>query len=143
MRQGELLKLKAKDIDLGLNVIHVGGRADVVTKAGNYRSIPIHTHIETVLSKRISNVNSNVPIFGDEWNDKDQLLRVFKKVNRYIGKDDSYVFHTLRHSFGTWCAEAGVPIRTIMDLMGHKRIETTLRYSKCTDKARTKAVNSL
>ena len=40
MRQGELLKLKARDIDLSLNTIHVGGRPDVVTKAGNYRSIP-------------------------------------------------------------------------------------------------------
>ena len=141
MRQGELLKLKAKDVDFGLNVIHVGGRPDVQTKAGNYRSIPIHTHIATLLERRIDNVGSNVRAFGDEWNDKDQLLRVFKKVNRYIGKDETYVFHTLRHSFGTWCAEAGVPIRTIMDLMGHKRIETTLRYAKTTDKARTEALN--
>jgi integrase len=140
MRQGELLKLKAKDVDLGLNVIHVGGRPDVQTKAGNYRSIPIHNHIGDTLTRRINNIKPNVPIFGDEWNDKDQLLRVFKKLNRYIGKDESYVFHTLRHSFGTWCAEAGVPIRTIMDLMGHKRIETTLRYAKTTDKARTEAL---
>jgi len=141
MRQGELLKLKAKDVDLGLNVIHVGGRPDVQTKAGNYRSIPIHTHIASLLERRIDNVGSNVRVFGDEWSDKDQLLRVFKKVNKYIGKDETYVFHTLRHSFGTWCAEAGVPIRTIMDLMGHKRIETTLRYAKTTDKARTEALN--
>ena len=141
MRQGELLALKVKDIDYGLNVIHVGGRPDVVTKAGNYRSIPIHTHIEHTLSKRTAAINPNVKIFGDEWSDKDQLLRVFKKLNKFIGKDKSYVFHTLRHSFGTWCAEAGVPIRTIMDLMGHKRIETTLRYAKTTDKARTEALN--
>jgi len=140
MRQGELLNLKVKDIDLGLNVVHVGGRPDVVTKAGNYRSIPIHTHIEATLCKRIEGNDPNIKVFGDEWNDKDQLLRVFKKLNRYIGKDESYVFHTLRHSFGTWCAEAGVPIRTIMDLMGHKRIETTLRYAKTTDKARTEAL---
>lgn len=141
MRQGELLNLKIKDVDLNLNVVHVGGRPDVLTKSGNYRSIPIHTHIECTLAKRIRGIDPNVRVFGDEWNDKDQLLRVFKKVNKYIGKDDSYVFHTLRHSFGTWCAEAGVPVRTIMDLMGHKRIETTLRYAKTTDKARTEALN--
>jgi integrase len=141
MRQGELLKLKAKDVDFGMNVIHVGGRPDVTTKAGNYRSIPIHTHIAANLHKRLEGVDPNVRIFGDEWNDKDQLLRTFKKINKYIGKDESYVFHTLRHSFGTWCAEAGVPVRTIMDLMGHKRIETTLRYAKTTDKARTEALS--
>lgn len=141
MRQSELLKLKVKDVDFSLNVIHVGGRPDVQTKAGNYRSIPIHTHISDVLGRRIENVKPNIRVFGDEWNDKDQLLRVFKKANKYIGKDESYVFHTLRHSFGTWCAEAGVPVRTLMDLMGHKRIETTLRYAKTTDKARTEALN--
>ena len=42
MRQGELLKLKVKDIDWSLNTIHVGGRPDVKTKAANYRTVPIH-----------------------------------------------------------------------------------------------------
>lgn len=139
-RQAELLKLKAKDVDLALGTIFIGGRPDNVTKSGDWRSIPIHTHIESLLAQRIESVGPNVRIFGDEWRDKDQLLRVFKKVNKYIGKDETYVFHTLRHSFGTWCAEAGVPVRTIMDLMGHKRIETTLRYAKTTDKARTQAI---
>lgn len=140
MRQGELLKIRACDIDLGLGTLHVGGRPEVITKAGNYRCIPIHDRIKDILASRMECIASNVRIFGDEWRDKDQLLRAFKKVRNYVGKDDSYVFHSLRHSFGTWCAEAGVPMRTIMDLMGHKRIETTLRYAKTTDKARTDAI---
>lgn len=140
-RQGELLKLKAKDVDLAMGNIYIGGRPDVLTKAGNWRSVPIHDRIVSIVEKRVRDAHPNVRIFGDEWNDKDQLLRTFKKINRYIGKDETYVFHTLRHSFGTWCAEAGVPIRTIMDLMGHKRIETTLRYAKTTDKARTEALS--
>ena len=32
MRQGELLKIKARDIDLGAGLIHVGGRPDQRTK---------------------------------------------------------------------------------------------------------------
>lgn len=140
MRQGELLKLRVGDIDLGLNTIFVGGRPDNITKSGDWRSVPIHDHIAGIIHRRIESINPSVRLFGDEWRDKDQLLRTFKKINRYVGKDESYVFHTLRHSFGTWCAEAGVPIRTIMDLMGHKRIETTLRYAKTTDKARVDAL---
>lgn len=143
MRMGELLNLKVMDIDLGANHIHVGGRAGFQTKAKNYRCIPIHDRIKDVFSSRMENVGPNVKVFGDEWNDKDQLLRAFKKVRDYIGKDESYVFHSLRHSFGTWCAEAGVPMRTIMDLMGHKRIETTLRYAKTTDKARLDAMAAI
>ena len=46
----------------------------------------------------------------------------------------------LRHSYGTWLAEADVPLLTIRDLMGHKRIETTMLYAKVTDSARNDAV---
>jgi len=38
--------------------------------------------------------------------------------------------YDLRHSFGTWLAEHGVPDRTIMELMLHSRIEQTYRYTK-------------
>lgn len=143
MREGELLKLKVKDIDLGLNVIHVGGRPDVVTKAGNYRTIPIHVNLFDPLVQRIELVDPNVRIFGDDWSNKDQLYRNFVKVRQYIwgAEKEAYVFHCLRHSFGTWCVESGVPLITLKDLMGHKRIETTLRYAKVTDKARTEAIN--
>jgi len=145
MREGELLKLKAKDIDLGLNVIHVGGRPDVVTKAGNYRSIPIHPQIQSILAKRIELAPANVAVLGDDWANKDQLYRNFVKVRQFIWRADkeAYVFHTLRHSFGTWAVEAGVPLITLKELMGHKRIETTLRYSKVTDQARTDAINRI
>ena len=82
-------------------------------------------------------------VFGDEWNDKDQLLRSFKRVRKYAGLDTSLVFHSLRHSFATWHAEAGTPMRTLMTLMGHKRIETTLRYAKTTDSALNEAMAAI
>ena len=142
MRQGELLKLKARDVDLSLNTIHVGGRPDVVTKAGNYRSIPIHERIATPLHNRLEAASPNVAVF-DDWTTKDQLLRAFNKVRRYVGLPEGYCFHSLRHSFATWHAEAGTPMRTLMGLMGHKRIETTLRYAKVTNKASIEAMAAI
>ena len=142
MRQGELLKLKARDVDLSLNTIHVGGRPDVVTKAGNYRSIPIHERIATPLQDRLEATSPNVPVF-DDWHNKDQLLRSFTKVRRFIGLPEGYCFHSLRHSFATWHAEAGTPMRTLMGLMGHKRIDTTLRYAKVTNKASIEAMAAI
>ena len=142
MRQGELLKLKARDIDLSLNTIHVGGRPDVVTKAGNYRSIPIHERITRPLQDRLEAASPNVAVF-DDWSTKDQLLRAFNKVRRYVGLPEGYCFHSLRHSFATWHAEAGTPMRTLMGLMGHKRIETTLRYAKVTNKASIEAMAAI
>ena len=144
MREGEILKIRKKDIDLVSNKIHVGGVPTQTTKAKNWRAIPIHAKIKDMVTSRCSQSSrSDIRLFGDEWRNKDQLLRAFKKVNRLIPKEDSYVFHTLRHSYATWLAEAGVPIRNIMALCGHKQITTTLRYAKATDAALTDAMAAI
>lgn len=145
MRQGELLKLRVKDIDFGSGQIHVGGREGFVTKASNYRAIPINKRIQNVLQGRCEYAKQNAYVFGDDWpSGKDQLIRAFKKVRNYsLNKEDVYTFHVLRHSFATWLGELGVPVRTIMELMGHKNIETTLIYLKATDQSRYDAIQGL
>ena len=140
MRKGELLKLKCRDIDFRLGVIHVGGLPDVKTKASNYRSVPIHDRIADMLVNRVADHAPHKHVFGSDWTNPDQLLRAFRKVRNFCGHSEAYCFHTLRHSYGTWLAEADVPLLTIRDLMGHKRIETTMLYSKVTDSARNDAV---
>ena len=143
MRQGELLKLRAQDIDLdgAAPRIHVGGVPHLKTKAKNYRTVPIHPRVRSVLSKRLEHASPSVKVFDDVGN-KDQLLAAFKKVRDYA-QVPPYNFHDLRHSFGTWHAIAGTPMRTLMGLMGHKRIETTLYYAKHTDPAAEAAMSAI
>ena len=144
MRQSEILRLRKKDVDLAADIIHVGGVPGQVTKPKNYRAIPIHHHIAGIVSERCSQSSrSDIRIFGDEWRNKDQVMGMFEKVRDLIPKDRNYVFHTLRHSYATWLAEAGVPIRTIMTLCGHKRVETTLRYAKTSEPAAKAAVAAI
>ena len=82
-------------------------------------------------------------IFGHDWANKDKLLREFKKVLVYLEQPPVMNFHHLRHSFGVWHAEAGTPIRTLMELMGHKTIETTIMYAKVSNKARADAMANI
>ena len=144
MRQGELLKLKAKDVDLHLNKIHIGGRPDTKTKAGNYRAVAIHTRLKPILERRLEHASPNVCIFGDDWLKRDQLRRQFHNVTRrYLHLDEGYCFHSLRHSFATWHVQGGTPFRQLMDLMGHKNIVTTLIYGKSTDEGRELAMSNI
>ena len=117
LRQSESLKLRKKDIDLVANLIHVGGVPTQVTKAKNWRAVPIHDSLRDLINQRFADSpRDDSRLFGRDWDDKDQLYRAFKKVRKLAGMDEQYVFHTLRHSYATWLAEAAVPIRTIMAL---------------------------
>jgi len=52
-------------------------------------------------------------------------------------------FHDLRHTFGLRLGMKGVDIRTIQELMGHKDIKMTIRYSHPTPEQKKNAVKVL
>ena len=138
VRQGELLKLRSDDVDVAHSQIWVGGKSTLVTKGKNARNITLHPKIQPIVKNR----QDREFLFKDDWACKDSLYRAFKKVRKQAGISDDYVWHTLRHSFGTWLGETTHP-RQIMDLMGHANIETSLRYVKATDEATRSAVLSI
>ena len=135
VRQGELLKLRSDDVDVARNQIWVGGKPTLVTKGKNVRNITLHPAIEQIVMNRLHQTY----LFRDDWSNKDQLYSAFKKVRKQAGIAEDHVWHTLRHSFGTWLGETTHP-RQIMALMGHANIETSLRYVKATDEATRSAV---
>ncbi len=52
-------------------------------------------------------------------------------------------WHALRHTFGTELAARGAPVHVIQRLMGHKSIETTLRYMHVDRDAKRAAIARL
>jgi len=52
-------------------------------------------------------------------------------------------WHALRHTFGTELANRGADIETIRELMGHKSIETTMRYLHTTRDRKRAAIDRL
>ena len=124
-RQGELLKLCSSEVDLDeMEVTFLD------TKNGEDHVLPINPEIQEVLERRIHYATGPI-LFS--WRDGDQLLEEFKVIRDALGISSKKAWHTIRHTTATHMLEKGTQMRTIMKVLNHKSINTTLRYAKTTD----------
>ncbi len=74
-----------------------------------------------------------------EWQiEVDKLIPGNDNANK-----DRLTTHSLRHTHASWLAQSGVDILHIKEQLGHKKIETTMRYSHLIDDRRHQATEQL
>ena len=75
--------------------------------------------------------------------DPRNFIKIFKSIIKKA-KLPEIRFHDLRHTFSTLSLEAGVPAKTIQDILGHSSISTTLdTYSHVTKQMQEEAANKI
>lgn len=124
MRRGEILSLKWEAVDLKHGFILL---AD--TKNGERREIPINATLRELFSSIPRRLDTPY-VFYDPANGKPyhEVKKSFASALKRA-KITDFHFHDLRHTFASHLIMAGVDITTVKELLGHKEIRMTLRYS--------------
>ncbi len=136
MRKNEILTLKWENLYLDKGYILVEE-----TKNDESRQIPINKLLqETLNSVKYSSQKENV--FTYKGKPIQDIKTAFNAALRRSGLD-KFVFHDLRHTFASNLVMNGVDIKTVQELLGHKSIMMTMRYSHPTPDHKKQAVNSL
>jgi integron integrase len=66
----------------------------------------------------------------ERWHCSPSLLqREFRYAVRRSGVEQHASVHTLRHAFATHLLRAGTDIRTLQELLGHSKLDTTMIYT--------------
>ena len=153
LRQGELLALRWLDVDLSAGRLRVRRsytryRFGTPKSLRSTRSVPMSArvrrellahHRRTLLSEGEDLVFCH-PVTGSAL-DPTKVRRRFRAALRRAGVREVR-FHDLRDTFGTHCAAAGVPLRTLQEWMGHRDAKTTAIYADYA-RARTRLALSI
>jgi site-specific recombinase XerD len=115
-----------------------------MSKNGKARYIPLNAEALAafkVLAQR--SPNGSGPVFN---NSKGERLKGYKhwfnQAVREAGLVD-FTWYCLRHTFASRLVMAGVDIRTVAELMGHKTIQMTMRYAHLAPEHNLAAVERL
>lgn len=138
-RVSEALRVEWKDIN------HDPDGSSVTiweSKNGSSRTVPLTDRVVSMLKEIDRHLAGDGPFrrinqnsFNHEWT----LIR------RHMGlhDDSQFVPHALRHTYASRLVQNGVEILTVKELLGHRTLSVTLRYSHLAPKTLRSAVAKL
>lgn len=162
MRYGELTALQLKNVDFQNNKIEITGNFDSVNKiktlpktTNSIRTIKVSKTVMEAIQRQIARLSERFqPLSSDDyifcferWNQPTTIscfIQILKKYGKEAGIDKNLTSHIFRHSHISFLAESGLPIKSIMDRVGHANAKMTLEiYSHTTEDMEDKLVDKL
>ena len=137
MRKGEILGLKWNDIDFRNRLIYV-----LQTKNREIREIPMNNIVFRILLKVRKNPKSPYVFCKKEGSPYRNITGGFTNALKRARIRD-FRFHDLRHTFASLLVMAGIDLKTVQELLGHKTFEMTLRYAHLSQDHKRWAINVL
>ena len=127
LRSQETINLKLSDIDFERRTIHIRQ-----SKFKKDRIVPLSGYMAEGLKKYISAEHPHIWLFNGKEPDGRYSVKglswIMRETLKKTGIKKDVSLHSLRHSYATHLLEDGVNIVTIMELLGHAHIATTMLY---------------
>nr|NIP47383.1 site-specific integrase [Gammaproteobacteria bacterium]NIP89582.1 site-specific integrase [Gammaproteobacteria bacterium]NIR24415.1 site-specific integrase [Gammaproteobacteria bacterium]NIS06084.1 site-specific integrase [Gammaproteobacteria bacterium]NIU41322.1 tyrosine-type recombinase/integrase [Gammaproteobacteria bacterium] len=132
MRQGEILSLRKKQVDLERRVVRLDD-----TKNGDSRVVPLSREAVAVFQTALDHpmrksVRTQLVFFGEPGKDKRRrpyrINKVWAEAVKRAGLEDLR-FHDLRHEAVSRFVEAGLADQQVAAISGHKSMQMLKRYT--------------
>src|SRR5262249_40675131 len=141
LRQGNEFRLTWPDVNFDTRMIRARQ-----SKSGEDYFVPMNDELRTILRSLPSRLRS-LHVFPSEGGEtpldaKNYMHRVFVPALERA-KIADFRWHDLRHTFASRLVMAGVDIRTVQELMGHRTLAMTMRYAHLTPAHKLDAVQRL
>ena len=112
-------------------------------KNGERRSIPMNDVLTATLQTVKMEISEGDAVFRTPQGRRYRNFRTaFEQAVQRAGLMD-FTFHDLRHTFASRLVMAGVDLPTVKELLGHKSIAMTLRYTHLSTDHKQRAVSAL
>jgi len=153
MRLVDCAMLKWADVNLDRGTINA--RPAKTAKSGTQVIIPLHGDLRSMLEALPPGKDYVLPGVAVRYQanpsgvDKTACMAIWYALTEVKSATErpksikGFGFHSFRHSFVSFCANAGVPLSVVQAIVGHGNPAMTRHYSHIGDDAMRKAVNSL
>ena len=140
LRLGDCCRLDWSSINVAQGVIQL---VPSKTKRHHQRivTIPVHPALGDALASKLASTGPVLPGIAEmygraRWQVSHELSRIFKAAHittsvRLEGrhrKTPEATFHSLRHTFVSFAANAGVPLHIVQSIVGHESTAMTRHY---------------
>ena len=160
LRLGDCCQLEWKEVDVVRSIIQVIPQKTRKYSHGRPVTIPIHAALHDILcetpeAKRIGYVLPTLRSWYTSKNGRPKVSSRIGKIFRNAGiitsvnvpgrthKAPEATFHSLRHTFVSMSANAGVPLHIVQAIVGHESQAMTRHYYHENEKALRQAVNAI
>lgn len=130
LRVGELVRLDLEDVEFNVGVAHIHG------KGKRERLAILGPHALEALARWLrARRSTRAALFTAEDGGRLTVRSVERLLAKYLaqtGLDPQASPHSLRHSFATHLLNRGADIRYVQELLGHRSLSSTQRYTHVT-----------